>query len=195
MKNFLSKQHDTINYKRLSRSTRMAYSDLVFFHGNHYIPINKLTLITGVLVGFRSTSNHRIFYSPWKTETCHHSEKDIQYMYKLINHTLEMPSEMLYDYFIMDVFGNILFSNCEITSTIDENEIIHLTSNETELNKLIYPVQFKKYKYKCFYCCASSLEDLNNSVKNLVETGLVVKPKNFKKTFSLEPSNNTNEKE
>lgn len=162
----------------------MSRNDLLFYAKNNYTPISKIDLITGVLVGFRGTSTQPRFFSPWRLLTYNHSEDELNHMHALINNTLDVPAGSSYDYFIMDVFGNILHSNCDITTTKDDNEIIHLKSKNHGLDQLIYPAAKKKFKYKYYYCCGDNIQELNNHINALAEKNIIAKPKNFKKGFN-----------
>ena len=165
----------------------MPKHDLLFLTKNNYTPISKIDLITGVLVGVRGTSPRPRFFSPWRLVTHYHAEDDLNYMYALINNTLDFPTGSSYNYFIMDIFGNILHSNCEISTTIDDNGIIHITSPSNDLDQLAYPATQKRFKHKCYYCCGANIQDLNSHISALLEKNLIHKPKNFKKGFLPTP--------
>lgn len=162
----------------------MSASDLLFLTKNNYSPISKTNLISGVLVGFRGTSPNPRYFSPWRLATYYHADDELNHMSSLINNTIDLPSGSSYDYFIMDVFGNLLHSNCEISTKIDDNEIIHISSKNHELDHVVYPAQTKQLKYKFYYCCGDNYEALNNHINALIEKNIIRKPKNFNNGFN-----------
>ena len=189
MKNLRFKPYPTSKNPQVNHERKMCLpgkykNDLSFFTKNNYTPINKTSLMNGILVGYRLTSPTSMFDSSWTMQTCYHSQEEQKLISDLIYRSIDLPASNSYDFFIMDGFGNILFTNCLISKTIDENGIFHLSSQEKKLDYFIYPAPRKKFGYKLYYCCGETFEELNNHINLLIDKKLISKPKNFKKGFT-----------
>ena len=175
----------SMNYERASKYFGLTQSDLHFYYKGRFDLIDSVTLLSGVFVGYHPTSKNPMFYAPWDMKTCYHSSDDLKLIYGLATNHHCVPDWSTYDYFIMDANGKILFSNCEISQTIDENGIIHLKSKiGYDLDHYIYPAERKKYGYKSYYAYGRSLNDLNQHIEMLLERKVIKKPKDFKRGFS-----------
>lgn len=174
----------TMNYERASKFFGISKNDLCFWHKGHFSLIDTPTLMSGVFVGYRPTSNNPMFYAPWTMKTCFHSNDDLNYIYRLVNRQGFVPDWATYDYFVMDASGRILFRNFEIDKTIDENGVIHIVSPKHDLDNLVYPAERRKFAYKHQFCYGRSFDELNHHVKMMAESKIIRKPKHFKKGFS-----------
>lgn len=166
------------------KQMNLSPSDLCFLHKGHFDLIDTATLMSGVFVCYRSTSNNPGFYAPWIKKTCFHSNNDMSYIYRLVKRPGNIPDWATYDYFIMDASGKILFKNIEIDKTIDKNGVIHLSSPEHDLDELVYPAERKKYSYKHHFCHGREFKELNRQIVGMVDSKIIKTPKNFKKGFS-----------
>ena len=174
----------SMNYERASKYFGLTQSDLHFYFKGRFDLIDSVTLLSGVFVGYHPTSKNPMFYAPWMMKTCYHSSDDLKYIYGLATNHHSVPDWSTYDYFIMDANGKILFSNFKVSRAIDENGILHLKSDEHELNHFVYPAQRKKHGYKTYYAYGRSLNDVNHHIEMLLERKVVKKPKDFKRGFS-----------
>ena len=177
----------TMNYDRASKFFGLSKSDLQFFHKGHFPFIDAPTLMSGVMVAYRPTSTNPMFHSSWIMKTCYHSNSDLKYINDIITKQ-NVPEWATYDYFIMDASGRILYKNCDVKKTVDENGVIHLDSDEHQLNHVVYPAERKKYTYKHYYCCGKDMRDLNEQIKELTNSKIIVKPSHFKRGFEQEES-------
>ena len=192
MKDFLFRafcydKNGKFNYDRASKFMGYTKSDLYFMCNNHFEYLDTPTLMSGVFVGFHPTSKSPIFFAPWHLITCHHSKEDLTYLRHLINGRPGSPSWATYEYFVMDASGNILYKNCNISQTIDENGVFHLKTENGDLNHYVYPVDRKKYGYKKHFCYGSTHKSLNSHIRSLAEKKFIKVPKHFKKGFSKTP--------
>jgi len=174
----------SVNYKRASNALNMSQNDLRYFYTNNFGLIDSATLMTGVLVACRPTSQNPIFYAPWNFKTCYHSNNDLSYIYNLVIKPAYIPDWETYDYFIMDASGHVLYKNFDFDKTIDKNGVIHLSSSQHDLDKLVYPATKTNYHYKHYFCYGRTIEELNDHIKNMAGAKLIKRPKNFKKGFS-----------
>ena len=174
----------SINYDRLSKFTGVSKSDLIFSKKSRSTFLNNSDFMIGLFVGYHATSKNPMFFSSWNLKTCYHSTEDMRFINNLITRANNTPEWATYDYFIMDSTGNILYSNLNISQTIDENGIIHLKSEDYSLDHLVYPAEKKQYSYKKHFCYGRNLNDLNSFIKRLIERKIISKPKDFKKGFS-----------
>ena len=172
----------TMNYEKASRHFGLSKSDLQFFHKGHFSLIDTPTLMTGVFVGYRPTSNNPIFHSPWRMQTCYHSNEDLSRIYGIVTGS-SYPAWSTYDYFIMDSSGKMLYKNFKIEQTVDENGVIHLVSPEHGLDNVVYPAERRKYGYKCYYCYGKDMKSLNDQIKYIANAKVIKTPKHFKKGF------------
>lgn len=172
------------NCDRASKFLGYTKSDLRLILKNDFKFIDSPDLMAGLQVGYHPTSKSPIFFAPWILKTCYHSKEDLKYMRDLICRRPDAPSWATYDFFIMNAEGKILYKNCDISQTIDENGIIHLKTKDGDLNHLVYPAERKKYPYKKFYCYGSTFQSLNSHIKSLSEKRIIRLPKHFKKGFS-----------
>jgi hypothetical protein len=140
--------------------------------------------MSGVQVGYHPTSKSPMFFAPWIMQTCYHSKEDLHYMRELILGRPNSPPWATYEYFIMNADGQILYSNCDIKHSIDENGVIHLKSQDNNLDHYVYPANRKKYNYKKVYCYGSTYKSLNSHIVSLSEKKIITPPKHFKKGFS-----------
>ena len=188
MINFLNKylhnKDGSLNYARASKFYGLTQSDLHFFHKGRFDLIDSTSLMSGVFVAYHPTSKHPMFYAPWMMKTCYHSNDDLKYLYGLATNHHSVPDWDTYDYLIMDANGEILFSNFKVSRTIDENGVLHLKSDEHELDHFVYPAQRKKYNYKHYYAYGRTLNDVNEHIKMLMDKKIIKKPENFKKGFT-----------
>ena len=176
-----------MNYDRASKFFGYTKSDLHLIFKNDFKYLDAPTLMSGVQVGYHPTSNSPIFFAPWVLRTCYHSKEDLTYIRNLICGKPDSPSWATYDFFIMDASGKILYKNCDITQTIDENGVIHLKNEKHDLNHLVYPAERKKYSYKKVFCYGSTFQSLNSHIKSLSDKKIINVPKHFKKGFSKTP--------
>ncbi len=189
MKRNLLKPHylnkdGSINYNRASKSLNMSQNDLYFFHKGHFDLIDSATLMTGVLVACRPTSQNPLFYAPWNLKTCYHSNKDLVYIYNLVMKPAYIPDYETYDYFIMDASGRVLYKNFDFDKTINKNGVIHFSSPQHDLDKLVYPTTKTNYHYKHYFCYGRTIDELNEHIKDMARAKLIKRPKHFKKGFS-----------
>lgn len=175
----------SMNYERASKFFGLSKSDLIFFRKIETYPIEKTTLMSGVFVGYHPTSENPVFFAPWNLKTCYHSKKDLSFIQKLIYGVPE-PIGETYDYFIMDAEGKMLFKNCNISQTINENGVIHLKFEDENLDYFVYPAERKGISYKSYYCYGNSFEALNSHIKDLIKEKIILKPKDFHKGFLQE---------
>ena len=187
--NFYNKD-GSINYDRASKQLNISKNDLVFWHKKNFSLIDTPTLMSGVLVAYRPTSNNPLFYAPWIMKTCFHSNKDLGYIYRVVTRPAYVPDHETYDYFIMDASGKILFKNFELDKNIDKNGIIHLSSPNHDLDNLVYPAQNRQFAYKHIFCYGRSIDELNDHLKSLTSAKIIKKPKDFKKGFTITDENN-----
>lgn len=185
-KRYYFNKDGSIDYKRSSKALGMTESDLYFMHKGHPDYIDTARLIGGVFVGYHPTSKSPMFFAPWMMETCHHSNKDMKHIVDVITGR-HVPDWSTYDYFIMDSTGRILFKNCDVSSAIDENGVIHLSSTDRSLDYAVYPAPRKKYPYKCFFCYGKGFDELNRHINMTIDANIIKKPKNFKKGFTKTP--------
>lgn len=174
----------SINYDRLSRLVGLTKSDLIFQAKNNFNLIDSASLMSGVFVGYHPTSKSPMFFAPWDMRTCYHSNDDLKRIYGLATNNFPVPDWSTYDYFIMDASGKILYTNCAISQTIDENGVVHLQTDDYSLNHFVYPAERRKFNYKHYFCYGCSLEELNKHIKDFTECKIIKKPKNFQKGFS-----------
>jgi len=172
----------SMNYERASKFFGLSKSDLIFLKKTETCPIEKTTLMSGVFVGYHPTSENPIFFAPWNLKTCYHSKKDLSFIQKLIFGVPETIWDT-YDYFIMDANGKMLFKNCNISQTINENGVIHLKFEDENLDYFVYPAQRKDFSYKNIYCFGNSYKNLNLFIKELIKAKIILKPRNFNKGF------------
>ena len=197
MKDFLFRaycfdKNGKINYDRASKYFGFSKSDLYFMSHNDFEYLDSPTLMAGVQVGYHPTSKSPMFFAPWFLQTCYHSQKDLQHIRDLISNRPDSPKWSTYEYFIMASNGKILYKNCDISQTIDENGIIHLKTEESSLNHFIYPAERKKYNYKRYFCYGRDLNDLNSHIKSLHEKKIIKLPKQFKKGIPKTPEHSLN---
>ena len=172
----------TMNYERASKYFGLTKSDLHFWRNGHFSLIDTPTLMSGVMVGYRPTSNNPMFYAPWMMQTCYHSNDDLKRIYDIVTRR-NTPDWSTYDYFIMDCNGRMIYRNFDLKESIDENGVIHLLSPDHDLNALVYPAERKKYPYKHFYCYGRGFKELNNHIRDVADAKIIKTPKDFKKGF------------
>ena len=182
----------SINYERSSKSLGMTQSDLYYLHKGNFEYIDSATLMSGVLVGYHPTSKNPMFFAPWMMETCYHSKDNLRYIRNVITGN-GTPSWETYDYFIMDASGKILFKNFDLTTKIDENGVIHLSTDDCSLNAMVYPAPRTKYPYKHYFCYGRDLNDLNKHIRMVADKKITKLPKHFKKGFTKTPLHSINE--
>ena len=181
-----------LNYDRASKFFGYTKNDLYFLSNNNFEYLDSPTLMSGVQVGFHPTSKSPMFFAPWVLQTCYHSQKDLHYIRQLITNHPDAPKWSTYEYFIMNSNGKILYKNCDISQTIDESGIIHLKTENGELNHFVYPAERKKYNYKSYFCYGRSLESLNSHIKSLHDKKIIKLPKQFKKGIKKTPEHPLN---
>ena len=140
MKDFLFRafcfdKNGKMNYDRASKFLGYTKNDLYFMSHNDFEYLDTPTLMSGVMVGFHPTSTSPIFFAPWFFQTCYHSQKDLKYIRDIIINRPDAPKWATYEYFIMNADGKILYKNCDITQTVDENNVIHLKTKGRTLTK------------------------------------------------------------
>lgn len=182
LKSYYYDKNGKINYEKASKHFGLSKSDLQFFHKGHFSLIDTPTLMTGVLVGYRPTSNNPMFYSPWRMQTCYHSNDDLSRIYGIITGS-SYPAWSTYDYFIMDSSGKVIYTNFKMNQQIDENGVIHLTAPEHGLDNVVYPAERRKYGYKCYYCYGKDMKSLNEQIKYVADAKVIKLPKHFKRGF------------
>ncbi len=177
----------SINYERMSKATGLAKADLLFLQNADFNLFDKAFLVSGVFVGKRPIVENSIFDSRWDLCTCHNRQEDLRYITKLIsNHGNDFNRP--YEYFIMDSAGCIISSNCAISATINEQEIIHLTTEDGALGEYVYPATLKDQKYKCYYCHDTSMEKLNTQIDTFVDKKYIAKPSQSKLSHANAPA-------
>ena len=188
MRNFFSHfcydKNGKLNYDRASKYLGISKNDLYFMLSQSFEYLSASTLMSGVMVGFHPTSKNSIFQSPWILRTCHHSQEDLQYMRRIISNHPHAPDWSTYDYFIMDTSGVILYKNCHIDQSIDNNGVIHLQTKDSDLNHFIYPADRKKYPYKKHFCYGRTYQSLNSHIEDLSSKKIITTPKHFKHGFT-----------
>ena len=121
----------SVNYTRASKTWGIDKNDLYFYFNPDFNLVDPASLVGGVFVAYRLSSQNSLFYSTWKQMTCYHSKDDLVLLHNLITRPRE-PNWATYDYLIMDSAGKILDKNFSIDQTVDENGIItaHKECNE-----------------------------------------------------------------
>ena len=168
--------------KNLNRNPGLSKSDFSFLLNPSFTLIDSTTLISGVLTGYRPISKNTIFYAPWTLKTCHNTQQDLTYLYSLINN--KKLNGAAFEYFIMDAFGNILYSNCEISNVVDNHGIIHVSTHDSSLDQFIYPAPLKECNYKFYYCHGKTPNGLNAQINQLYDQRIIEKPSLLKHVSS-----------
>lgn len=191
--NHLNKRKDgTVNYDRLSKISGLSKADLMFLVKGDFNLLDRAYLISGVLVGYHPVVQNSIFPSRWDLRTCHNASEDLTYISSLIsNHGNNFNT--LYEYFIMDSAGGIISSNLKVESQVDDNGVIHLSSEDESLNQYVYPAVLRQCQHKCYYCHNEDMTKLNKQIKNYSDQKLIVKPSEFKGGFT-QPSEQPQER-
>ena len=177
-------KNGNVNYKRASKFFGISPDDLCFWHKGYFNLIDTITLMSGVFVGYRPTSDNPMFYASWTMKTCFHSNDDMNYIYRLVMRLGNLPDWATYDFFVMDASGRILFKNFEIDKSVDENGVVRLHSNGHGLQYMIYPAEKRKFNYKHHFCYGKDFKELNKHIVGLTDAKIIKKPKHFKKGFS-----------
>ena len=181
-KHLYKNKDGSIDYDKISKATGLTKSDAIFLFKSDFTLIDRALLVSGVFVGKRPIYQNSIFESKWDLKTCHHAPDDLTYISKLVannGNDFNMP----YQYFVMDSAGGILFSNCGVSHAIDEQGLIHLSTDDKSLDQYVYPASLKQCKYKCYYCHDESLDKLNNQVDSLASKKLIDRPSQAKSGF------------
>ena len=177
----------SINYERLSKFTGLAKADLLFLQKADFNLFDKVFLVSGVFVGKRPIVENSIFDSRWDLSTCYNRQEDLRYISKLItNHGNDFNRP--YEYFVMDSAGNIISSNCAISVIKDEQEKMHLTTDDGSLSEYVYPAVLRDQKYKCYYCHDTSMEKLNNQIDTFADKKHIEKPAKVKTSVASAPA-------
>ena len=176
-----------VDFERLGKITGLSKADLVFFIKGDFDFVDRASMVSGVFIGKRSIVPNGIFPQRWDLRTCHNKPEDLSYVSKLVaNHGNDFNRP--YEYFVMDSAGRIVLSNCAVSTTTNEQDVIHLTAKDESLDEYVYPTQLKQRSYKCYYCHDESMDGLNEQIKTYASQKYIVKPEQFGKGFESKSS-------